>query len=65
MKGNWDAIVDEETWRGVRDMLANPVRRTGASRARKHLLSNLAKCAESEVTVRCLGWGRASTRAAG
>jgi hypothetical protein len=44
VKGNWDAIVDEETWRGVRDKLANPARRSGASRARRHLLSNLVTC---------------------
>ena len=31
-------------WRAVADKLADPKRRTGISRARKHLLSNIAKC---------------------
>ena len=44
VEGNWEPVVSEETWRAVRDVLARPERRTGVSRARKHLLSNLAVC---------------------
>lgn len=43
-EGNWPAIVAEDTWRGVVDILADPKRRTGKSRARKHLLSRIAVC---------------------
>ena len=46
LKGNWEEIVPEETWRHVVDKLADPKRRTGRSRGRKHLLSNIAKCGE-------------------
>jgi len=42
--GNWPAIVPEDIWRGVVDILADPKRRTRRSRARKHLLSGLALC---------------------
>ena len=43
-EGKWEPIVDREIWQGVMDILANPSRRFGQSRARKHLLSNIAKC---------------------
>lgn len=42
--GGWPAIVDREVWQAVVDKLADPARRCGISRARKHLLSNIAKC---------------------
>jgi DNA invertase Pin-like site-specific DNA recombinase len=42
--GNWPAIVTESTWRAVATKLSDPSRRTGKSRARKHLLSRLADC---------------------
>jgi DNA invertase Pin-like site-specific DNA recombinase len=42
--GNWPAIVPESTWRAVKNKLSDPARRTGKSRARKHLLSRLADC---------------------
>lgn len=41
---DWPAIVDREIWQGVTDKLADPKRRCGISRARKHLLSNIARC---------------------
>lgn len=44
LKGSWEPIVSEEVWRGVTEILARPERRSGASRSRKHLLSNFAKC---------------------
>jgi DNA invertase Pin-like site-specific DNA recombinase len=44
--GNWDAIVPVETWQAVADKLGDPKRCTGRSRARKHLLSNIAVCSE-------------------
>lgn len=43
-RGDWPAIVDESTWRGVTGKLADPARHYGPSRARRHLLSNLAQC---------------------
>jgi DNA invertase Pin-like site-specific DNA recombinase len=43
-KANWEPVVDQETWQGVVDLLADPDRRCGLSRARKHLLSNIAVC---------------------
>jgi Recombinase len=42
--GNWPAIVPEDIWRGVVDILADPKRHTRRSRARKHPLSGLALC---------------------
>jgi DNA invertase Pin-like site-specific DNA recombinase len=42
--GGWPAIVDREVWQGVADRLADPGRRYGPSRARRHLLSNIARC---------------------
>jgi DNA invertase Pin-like site-specific DNA recombinase len=42
--GGWPAIVDESTWRGVTGKLSDPSRHYGPSRARRHLLSNLAQC---------------------
>jgi DNA invertase Pin-like site-specific DNA recombinase len=44
VQGNWDAVVPVETWQAVKDKLADPKRRCGRSRARKHLLSNIATC---------------------
>jgi DNA invertase Pin-like site-specific DNA recombinase len=44
VRGNWPSIVPQETWRAVVDKLADPSRRSGKSRARRHLLSNLAQC---------------------
>jgi hypothetical protein len=43
-EGNWPAIVSEDLWRAVHDKLSDPDRICGASRARKHLLSNIATC---------------------
>jgi DNA invertase Pin-like site-specific DNA recombinase len=42
--GKWPAIVSEEVWRAVAAKLGDPDRRCGTSRARKYLLSNLARC---------------------
>ena len=40
----WPAIVPRDTWEGVRDILADPDRTCGKSRARRRLLSNIATC---------------------
>lgn len=44
IQGNWPAIVSEDVWRGVCGILADPKRRYGGSRARKHLMSGIAIC---------------------
>jgi site-specific DNA recombinase len=43
-KAEWPAIVDEDTWRGLRAMLGDPDRRTNVSTVRRWLLSGLATC---------------------
>lgn len=43
-RGNWPAIVEEETWRAVNDLLSNPSRKTVTSTRRAYLLSGLALC---------------------
>ena len=43
-EGGWPAIVDREIWQAVTDRLSDPGRRYGPSRARRHLLSNIAVC---------------------
>jgi DNA invertase Pin-like site-specific DNA recombinase len=43
-KGTWPAIVDEDTWHAALGKLKDPARRNGPSRARQHLLSNIARC---------------------
>jgi hypothetical protein len=43
-KGNWPAIVDEETWRSVVALLNDPKRGGRAPRGRKRLLSGIAIC---------------------
>jgi hypothetical protein len=47
-EGKWPAIVPEDTWRAVAEKLADPARLYGPSRARKHLLSNIAICGVCE-----------------
>jgi DNA invertase Pin-like site-specific DNA recombinase len=44
IKGNWEPIVAEEVWQDVSDKLGDPGRRCGRSRARKYLLSGIARC---------------------
>jgi hypothetical protein len=44
----WPAIVTRDVWEGVSAILADPERRNGTSRARKHLLSNIATCSECQ-----------------
>lgn len=43
-KAQWPALVDEDDFRTVTRILTNPERRTTTTRARKHLLSGMAKC---------------------
>lgn len=43
-KGNWDPILDEEEWRSLVALFKLPSRRNGPGRARKHLLTGIARC---------------------
>ena len=56
-EASWPAIVDVETWRQAKAILEDPVRRSGASRGRKHLLTGIALCG---VCGNALGSGIAS-----
>jgi DNA invertase Pin-like site-specific DNA recombinase len=40
----WDAILDLGTWRQVRDVLTDPVRRKGTTNQRRWLLTGIAAC---------------------
>jgi DNA invertase Pin-like site-specific DNA recombinase len=51
----WPAILDEPTWRGVVAVLGAPDRNTTPSRARKWLLSGLARCEVCGQAVRSGG----------
>lgn len=53
-KGDWPAIVSEQTWRGAVAVLTEPSRLTpgaGFSTGRKYMLSGLARCSECGGTV--------------
>lgn len=41
---SWPAIVSEETWRGVRAVLADPSRKRSTSNRVRHLLAGIATC---------------------
>lgn len=43
-KGQWRAIVSEDTWRAAVDLLTDPERSTGPGPARRYLLSGIAVC---------------------
>ncbi|TSD95039.1 recombinase family protein [Skermania sp. ID1734] len=43
-KGNWPAIVDEDTWRAARAVFDTPGRRFAPAPGRRHLLTGLARC---------------------
>jgi DNA invertase Pin-like site-specific DNA recombinase len=47
-KGDWPALVDEETWRAVCAIRADPERRRPGSGGRKYLLSGLALCGKCD-----------------
>lgn len=55
----WPAIVHRDVWEGVCAILADPSRRAGKSRARKHLLTGIARCGKCSQPV---GSGMARTR---
>ena len=53
-KGDWPAIVSEQTWRGAVAVLTDPSRLTpgaGFSTGRRYLLSGLARCSECDGTL--------------
>jgi hypothetical protein len=43
-RAEWPAIMDEDTWQGVRAILGDPARRTNKGTARKYLLAGIAVC---------------------
>ncbi|SPM40551.1 hypothetical protein A4G27_05435 [Mycobacterium numidiamassiliense] len=43
-RGTWPPLVKPETWQRAVNKLKDPSRDTGAPRARKHLLSGIARC---------------------
>jgi site-specific DNA recombinase len=43
-KGTWPAIVSEDVWRMAVGKLSDPARTVGPPRARKYLLSGIARC---------------------
>ena len=43
-KGNWEPIVDEDTWRAVRGILIDPGRRVGPGPKPRHLLTGVLVC---------------------
>jgi hypothetical protein len=43
-EASWPAILEEDTWRGVRAVLQDPTRRVNPGGARRWLLSGLAVC---------------------
>ncbi len=49
--GNWDAIIDETTWRRVRAILTDPARRTTPGPAPKHLLTGALRCGKCKGTT--------------
>jgi hypothetical protein len=49
-KADWPAIVPEEVWRAVHDLLADPSRRIRWA-GRKHLLTGVARCGKCGQTV--------------
>lgn len=53
----WPALVGEEKWRAIRDMLTSPERRTSFSTARRWMLSNLATCGVCDGLLRVTAIG--------
>lgn len=45
-KANWEALVDEETWLAVQQIVNSPGRNSADDRTIKHLQSGLARCGE-------------------
>jgi DNA invertase Pin-like site-specific DNA recombinase len=48
VRGTWDELVDEATYRRARDILTSPSRRTNAGRKGRHLVSGIARCGHPE-----------------
>lgn len=42
--GNWEPLVEEDTWRSAIALLSDPERRTSTDYARRYMLSGLALC---------------------
>lgn len=56
--GNWEAIVDESTWRSVCRLLDNPARRTSTSTGNIHLGSGIYRCGVCGGKLRASRSGR-------
>lgn len=50
-KAQWPAILDEDTWRAVCAVLADPGRRTHSATSASHLLTGIALCGGCGVAV--------------
>lgn len=56
-KGNWEPILNRETWDRVVALITDPNRRTHLnSTAKSHLLSGLMVCPECNKNVHARGW---------
>jgi site-specific DNA recombinase len=62
-RASWPAILDEDTWRGLRALLGDPTRRTNTTTARRWLLSGLARCGVCGDPVRSTSPGSSRGRA--
>jgi len=61
-RGQWPAILDEDTWRAVRDVLTDPSRRMQRGRERKWLGSGLYRCGLCGGPMRVAPYKSASGR---
>jgi len=62
-QGNWDAILDRETWNKVVALITDPERRAHtSSTAKSHLLSGLMTCPECDKNVHARGWVSNTTK---
>lgn len=61
-QGNWEPILDRETWDKVVALLTNPNRRVhNSSTAKQYLLSGLMVCPKCSKNVHARGWVSNST----
>jgi hypothetical protein len=54
VKGNWEPIVDPDTWFTVQNILSAPERKPTPKTVRRHLLTGLLRCGKCEGRMR--GW---------
>lgn len=59
VQGNWDPLLEQDVWRGLRAVLNDPMRRTTEQRARRYLGSGIYKCVCGSPMTGCAtggGW---------